>query len=365
MPCSAYTSAGHLCHNRDIPGQPDVPDYITVCRIHGRAHARHVAAHGDIQPQPNQCIRYYAGWCRNPRSEGSHYCQRHVEYYTTRGQREERRVEQQRLHVTLLNDLLDRNPRPTVEDVTRELFNQHQLPERIRYQIAFSYAHEIDPEEAVATFRRVWDELERAAAPPPPPPRGTTLAALARDSQNVHTRAVVEQTNATEALLLAVPIPPDQQTEATIAAEWIRLHSRAVSWGRILKTLADVHIWFGKATCRQENDNLYRRLLRTTVAKINRTGDLRDELYRRLWEECSEAVGMCCEGHISRLCNVFVGFDDAFPPQISTGELLQQKLAAIAMSDLPEEEKRSQATAFMTELGIPTEEQVPWIEALA
>jgi hypothetical protein len=87
------------------------------------------------------------------------------------------------------------------------------------------------------------------------------------------------------------------------------------------------------------------------------------ELNKRLWEECKEATGMCCEGHISRLCNVLVGFDDAFQPPVALGELIQQKMGAIAGLDVDEEEKRRQANAWFDEVAVPTAERVAWLEA--
>ena len=74
-------------------------------------------------------------------------------------------------------------------------------------------------------------------------------------------------------------------------------------------------------------------------------------------------MGMCCEGHISRLCNVLVGFDDAFQPPVALGELMQQKMAAIAGLDVSEEEKRRQATQWFTEHGVPEAERVAWLDA--
>ena len=89
----------------------------------------------------------------------------------------------------------------------------------------------------------------------------------------------------------------------------------------------------------------------------------RTELFRRLWEECAESVGMCCEGHISRLCNVLVGFDEAFQPPVPFGEILQSKMAAIAGLDISDDEKRRQANAFFDEHGTPAEERTAWLEA--
>ena len=86
-------------------------------------------------------------------------------------------------------------------------------------------------------------------------------------------------------------------------------------------------------------------------------------MYRRCWEECNEAVGMCCEGHISRLCNVLVGFDEAFQPPVPFGEILQSKMAAIAGMDVSEEEKRKLANAFFDEHKTPAEERTAWLDA--
>jgi hypothetical protein len=72
---------------------------------------------------------------------------------------------------------------------------------------------------------------------------------------------------------------------------------------------------------------------------------------------------MCCEGHISRLCNVLVGFDEAFQPPVPFGEILQNKMAAIAGLDIPEEEKRKQANAFFDEHRVAQEERSAWLDA--
>jgi hypothetical protein len=188
------------------------------------------------------------------------------------------------------------------------------------------------------------------------------LQTIARDAQNVHTQVVSRQTNAATEKLLGATVPLDQQTEKSMARAW--LAGVPTGWNRILATLNDVNTWFTTKTCRAPDDQLYRRMLRGLVAMINRTDDeQRTELYKRLWEECSESVGMCCEGHISRLCNVLVGFDDTFRPPVALGELMQQKMAAISGLDVSEEEKRRQATQWFVEHGVPEEERVAWLDA--
>jgi len=126
----------------------------------------------------------------------------------------------------------------------------------------------------------------------------------------------------------------------------------------------DIDHWYAQQNCRQHGDRLYGRVLEGVFHTIMRQPEpVQKELFNRLWEEAWESVGMCCEGHISRLVNVMVGFDDAFKPPVSLGEVLQNKMAAIAASGAAD--ALEQAKAFMTELGVSAAEQAPWLEALA
>lgn len=218
-------------------------------------------------------------------------------------------------------------------------------------------------------FRDYWEWTIRGRHGPlpdlniHPPPVINPLAQLANDTQNVHTAPVSAQTNAGMEKILAATVPKEQQTEKTMISAWLPLLN-TVGWGSILKTSIDINHWFNMKTCRAINDNLYRNMLRGLVAMINRNDDeLKHELFKRLWEECREATGMCCEGHITRLCNVMVGFDDAFQPPVALGELIQQKMAAIAGLDADEEEKRRQANAWFDEVAVPAAERVAWLEA--
>ena len=166
-------------------------------------------------------------------------------------------------------------------------------------------------------------------------------------------------------MLLEVHVKPDQKTEQTIAAAWFKL-PRALLWANVLRNLNDIRQWYVMKTCRGVNDNLYRRILQGLVAKIEMspTADLKMELYGRLYEECFESVGMCCEGHISRLCNVFVGFDEAFRPAVSLGELIQNAMAAIAAADMSVEERIAHANVWFAEFAVPPSERQEWLLAI-
>lgn len=183
------------------------------------------------------------------------------------------------------------------------------------------------------------------------------LHRLSLDAQNVHTKEVSIQTNDALALLLSTAVPSNQDTFREIAIEWERYSKK-----ERLKVLKDMHKWYNTPGCREDGDRLYQRVLNGLWTTI-RSSSFKTDLCQRLWEECSESVGVCCDGHITRLCNVLVGFDDAFVPEIPVGVLLQQKMAAIATKDVRVEHKVGEAWGVFEELKIPMDQRMAWLEA--
>jgi hypothetical protein len=115
--------------------------------------------------------------------------------------------------------------------------------------------------------------------------------------------------------------------------------------------------WGSKKQVMDKSKNLYKSVLRGLWAKIMSFNDeLKSELVRRLFEECSEAVGMCADGHVGRLVNVLVGFDEQFKNNISKKEYFQNNMAMIAKSDVPLAFKIDQAKKLM-------DERDAWLEA--
>jgi hypothetical protein len=72
---------------------------------------------------------------------------------------------------------------------------------------------------------------------------------------------------------------------------------------------------------------------------------------------------MCAQGHLTRLANVFVGFDATVNPVLSVKETLQNKMAEISMLDSDTAEKIEAATKVMDDLKLPMEEREVWLEA--
>lgn len=181
------------------------------------------------------------------------------------------------------------------------------------------------------------------------------LQAFADDPQSVHRAPVSEQTNRGMAILLAAVVPPEQKTLDEITTEWGS--SRDAK-----KLIADMRHWYKQAMCREAGDWLYKKALDGLWVLI-KASEFRSELVKRLREEAEDAYAKCCDGHLTRLVNVMVGFHDGFNPPVSQSELIQQRMSAIAGQDLSIEEKALEAWKVLDELAVPESARSAWIDA--
>jgi len=187
------------------------------------------------------------------------------------------------------------------------------------------------------------------------------LKKLAEDRQNIHTFVVSKQTNKSLEILKKVAVPPGQKTMGEILSAWTLSPCLGASQ-EVAQVERDMRFWAMKADVVEKDDYLYRNILRSLWAKIKKySEEVQKELIRRLWEECNESVGMCAQGHISRLTNVLVGFDEDFKGSALTADF-QEKIAEISRLK-KYEEKIQQATKIMDEIGMPSEERQAWLEA--
>lgn len=386
--CAFYTAAFTRCLNGAHHAHGD------YCRVHA-----HKAERLGARPPAGMCVcvRRVGGqdqWCGQPFREGQTICDWHWERMQRRDLAQQNRAN----HANFLRDqvraYMDEDPRRTWQQVMEAVRQRMEIPRDMPghltrndgFIIARRYfAWEADPAIPMTAFVNAWFGIEEdavwvAPAPPQAPPVQPLgqMGRLAADGQNVHTQAVSRQTNGNVDLLLAEEVKSNQDTLAELTMWWF-IHKKGgdPAFEEFWKVMEDVRFWYHKRTCKATNDFLYKRVLDGLVAKIreatyypgsfdetNPKQEMLDELAKRLWEECSEAVGMCCEGHVSRLANVLVGFDDTFRPPIPVGEILQQKMAAIAELKLSPRHKLQRAMEVMEELHIPVDERAPWLEAL-
>jgi hypothetical protein len=365
--CCIYKSDGHRCENRAPAGQ------LTRCGTHERFHATRVARYGAFTEGSCQVIEG-GHWCPHPALTNNSICDTHLRKFHQKVQREERarRWRQERdAHMALYEA---QQPPLTWQQVMDMVLQRTDMDRNMQYEIMFFYFHRhVNPLVRTLDFhhRLAWIRAGRVGPEPLPEEplhiilnNQRTLQQIAADRQNVHTTAVTQQTNAAMEKLLQAATQFDSPIPAfeLLAGKWLYMN---IGWKDVREVADDMQKWYNKATCRSHNDELYKKAL-TGVVHLIRTRvshELRHELYLRAFEECEESVDMCCEGHISRLCNIFTGFDETFQPPVSVSEQLQNKLGAIALLEISTEEKIQQATQLLNELNVPEDQRAVWLEA--
>lgn len=329
--CSATCKDGGSCHHSAKPGQ-------SVCGKHTiqalPVKTVYVILCGKVMTNGTKC--------KCPREKGKKMCKKHLKL-------EEKRERKQRFRDMWWNalDLLWEGQGAVeftgfidqkLDEFMATVDERLEFHNKINMELEFYFA--IHP-----TVGQGQD-----------PPK-TELEGLARDGQNVHTGPVNKQTSEGVTALLETQVAVGQDTLAELKAAWQTRPSVATK-----SILKDMSRWYKTAECRTDGDYLYQRLLDGLWTRI-KLSPHKDELVKRLWEEAFESLKMCCEGHISRLCNVLVGYDDSFKAPISAGEMLQQRIAAIAEEDISIPQKVVKAWEVMEELQIPREARMEWIEA--
>lgn len=371
--CMGIKADGTRCQTYDNRIREPMT-HLRFCGIHWRSYTKRVERIAHFHPgdgielhhhQPGMCLNFHSrgnAWCRNHATPGHLQCEDHRPLPVIDPQ-----------HELELYQL--REPRLTYRQVIDDVFRRPRLNRGDRWTIAARYYRDINPNAWLNgpqddPFNEYFEWRLRGGQGLPPQevalglPRGE-LRTIAQDRQNVHTRAVSQQTNRGLETLLEVQRRTNTHMRSPewFASRW--LQRGYGSWLAVSPTVNDMMQWYNQRTCRENNDQLYKRTLDGLYLKIKalQSEDTKAELYKRTFEECFESTGLCCDGHISRLCNVLVGFDDAFTPPVAFGEVLQNKMAALFAMDIPTEEKLAQAIAFFNEFAVPEAERAPWLEA--
>jgi hypothetical protein len=221
----------------------------------------------------------------------------------------------------------------------------------------YIHAQELSPVRAI-----LWPILDDVWTPAY---RGPVidLGAMAEHGQSVHMKEIETTTKTGIAFLQEMNIAQGQKTLREIE-EAFRLSvddKKAVS-----KVIADMKNWGAKKTAMDTKKNIYRPTLRGLWAKIKTYDDeTKAELIKRLYEEASESLEMCADGHVARLVNVLIGFDDNFKLQISPMEYFQENIAKISENTTaPLDFKIEQAKRLMDDIRMPEDQREAWLDAL-
>ena len=355
----------------------------TYCGVHATKAHQMIDRIGPVPEGGCPCVVGNPGhWCGRALHEGQPICENHIRGQTAQAVKLAERRDRQAAVNRLTDEYLLQVPRPDWRDVVDDVQVRMNLPHgadgRLERMLAYTTARRFfllttDPAVRIEVLMHYWvGEPEDIQLPPvapavaPAAPVGI-LGGLAADAQSVHREVVVKQTNTNTEILLEASkeAPEDFDPESWVTTWWLLMPNRP-TFNIYYRVMQDIHFWYTKKTCKATSDWLYKRVFTGAVFKISDVDDRdrRYELAKRLWEECMESVDMCCEGHIGRLANVFVGFDENFKSPASPNEMLQAQLAEIAQLKLRPELKLAKAKTVMDELGIPEAERAPWLEAL-
>ena len=186
------------------------------------------------------------------------------------------------------------------------------------------------------------------------------LGKIATDRQSVHAISVTKSTNDGIFILEKEVVPVGQKTLVEIENEWLKVYPIE----RVEKVISDMKDWGARKQVMDKTSNTYKSVLRGLWAKIKTfNGELKIELTKRLWEECTEALGMCADGHVGRLVNVLIGFDEQFKNSVSPKEYFQNNISLIAASTVPMAFKLEQAKRLMDDIEMPENERQTWHDA--
>ena len=324
--CGAVTKAGRPCGCRARVG------FATCGRHKNVAVVNLIDVCGERKAD--------GSYCQKACAEGDTKCKFHRTVITTREQTARSRQLRDEAWALLWSENPPHSVNELMVDAT-DAFDRGWITEKTYGLLTFS-------------IHNMWNRYQWVRPASKVPPK-TDLHRLALDTQNVHTKEVNQQTSSATWFLLQTSVPKDQDTFAELLATWSDKQGAK-------RVLTDMCQWYQMETCVTQGDYLYGRMLDGLWTRIKAHKE-REELTQRLWEEASESVNKCCQGHLSRLANVLVGFTDEVKAEVPVGELLQQKMAAIAAKDIPVEQKVEEARAVCEELKVPEAERAAWLEA--
>ena len=182
------------------------------------------------------------------------------------------------------------------------------------------------------------------------------LARFANDMQNVHTPEATRIVEAADGLTV---VARDNVLKEIVDC-WT-----ARQFGTMKQRIAvriDMEHWYNAPLVRVHNDFAYKIML-NRIWSVVATSKYREDMEKCLWAEVLDSIGMCAQGHMTRLANAIQGFDTNEVLEVPRSERLQTAMSQI--SELPPLERESAARRIFAELDIEESAQGAWLEALA
>ena len=187
------------------------------------------------------------------------------------------------------------------------------------------------------------------------------LGQFARDAQNVHTSAAVNQTKEIVAKIRAIPVPEGYRWNMTECSKTPFEIGMACSltpkatWQMISQYAQDTAIY-------DIEPGIYGKVL-DGVWQFIKTSPEKESLCKVIKEEMQDNIGMCAQGNLSRICNILAGYMEGVGSQECTTEILGRLLPPL-MSIEDATERMDAARKILGENNVPREEWYEWLDAL-
>ena len=244
----------------------------------------------------------------------------------------------------------------TIDDMYNRIIVINQIRPRLAMQWVFYNVNvkmafvRVFTNMSILGQRHVGDMRFILGVPPADIPAVAAVAAFVADNQNVHRKDTVDYVKDIFEKLMMIPVPITQKTLGTIFSNCLIAPQAA----QLLVKM------YTEPTSIYEIPLAYPKALDAVCAYIESSSN-KIELYKRIAEELTDNIGMCAQGNLSRLCNILSGYVDGISPPVAQGELLQNRMSAIAGD--ADGDKVERAKIALRELHIDEGQWAPWIEA--
>jgi hypothetical protein len=187
------------------------------------------------------------------------------------------------------------------------------------------------------------------------------LEQISRDTQNVHTREVVDHIKTIIEKLQKIPVPKGygwkkitcSKTPGEIIVE-CKLSNKA-ALQMMTQYSQDTSIY-------NMGEGIYGKTL-DHVWQFVKTHAEKESLINIIRQELQDNVGMCAQGNLTRICNVLAGYVEGIGVQESVSEKLGRLLPPLREIE-DETERRTRMENIFSENNISEDQRAPWIEAV-
>jgi hypothetical protein len=185
------------------------------------------------------------------------------------------------------------------------------------------------------------------------------LLGFVKDSQNVHTKAAVDNTVRIINIILKTALPEEYEKDHMKTLGEIILEcsiSKKAAIELTSRYLRDNNIY-------DLGNDIYGKVLRHVWSFIKNSEDS-ESLKKILKTELTDNIGMCAQGNLTRICNVLSGYLDGVGDVRRSGEILQDRMLEVSKLKGSDMLRLDAGVAILKEMEVHKEGWRVWLDLL-